>query len=75
MNAITINFPKNVAVDNFELTMLVASRLYEKGKLSLGQAAAVANMSKRTFIELLGHYGVSVFNYPPNEIFTEIAHA
>jgi predicted HTH domain antitoxin len=75
MSAITINLPKNVAVDSFELTMLVASRLYEKGKLSLGQAAEVANMSKRTFIELLGHYGVSVFNYPSNEIFTDIAHA
>jgi len=75
MNSITINLPQSVSVDNLELTMLVASQLYEKGKLSLGQAADVANLSKRTFIELLGHYNVSVFNYPSGEIFTEIAHA
>ena len=52
MSAVTINFPQNVVVDNLELTMLVASQLYDKGKLSLGQAAEVANLSKRAFIEL-----------------------
>ncbi len=75
MSEITIHFPTNVAMDSHELTMLVASQLYAKGKLSLGQAAEVANLSKRTFTEVLGHYGVSVFNYPSNEIFTELSHA
>ncbi len=74
MSEITIHFPTNIAMDSHELTMLIASQLYEKGKLSLGQAAEVANLSKRTFTELLGHYGVSVFNYPASEIFTDIAH-
>jgi len=73
--SVTINLPQNVAIDNLELSMLVASQLYDKGKLSLGQAAEVANLSKRTFVELLGHYNVSVFNYPSSDIFTEIANA
>lgn len=57
-----------VDIDNNEASMLFASKLYEKGKLSLGQAAELAGLSKRVFIELLGKYGVSVFNYPISDI-------
>ncbi len=42
--------------------MLLASKLYEQGKLSLGRAAELARYSKRTFMELLGVYDVSIFN-------------
>ncbi|MDR0865896.1 MAG: UPF0175 family protein [Candidatus Symbiothrix sp.] len=55
----------------FAIYMILASSLYEKGKLSLGQAAEVANMSKRAFTELLGHYSVSVFNYPASDLKNE----
>lgn len=48
--------------------MLIASKLYEKGKLSLGQAAELAGYSKRTFMELLKDYDVSIFNYPSSEL-------
>ena len=57
--------------DNFQLYMTLASGLYEQGKLSLGQAAEVANMSKRTFAELLGNYKVSIFNYPASDLKNE----
>jgi predicted HTH domain antitoxin len=43
--------------------------------LSLGQAAEVANMSKRTFAELLGNYNVSVFNYPASDLKNEKIYA
>jgi predicted HTH domain antitoxin len=55
--------------------MLLATRLYEQGKLSLGQAAEMAGYSKRTFMELLGDYGVSVFNYPPEELEQDVQNA
>ena len=45
------------------------------GKLSLGQAAEVAGYSKRTFMELLGKYGVSVFNYSADEIENDLKNA
>jgi predicted HTH domain antitoxin len=51
-------------IDAMQLYMILASRLYEQGKLSLGQAAELSNLSKRTFAELLGNHNVSVFNYP-----------
>ena len=42
--------------------IVVASKLYEDGKLSARQAASIAGLSKRAFIELLGRYNVSVFS-------------
>ncbi|MEI7586755.1 UPF0175 family protein [Runella sp.] len=36
--------------------------MYTRGKLSLGQAAEVAGLSKRAFIEMMGKYGFSVFS-------------
>ncbi|MDR0429635.1 MAG: UPF0175 family protein [Tannerellaceae bacterium] len=42
--------------------------MYGKGNLSLGQAAEIAKLSKRTFAKLLGNYNVSVFNYPASDL-------
>ena len=75
MIVLTLNMPDNIDVDNQQLAMLVASRLYEQGKLSLGQAAGVAGFTKRTFIELLGRYDVSVFNLPVSELSEDVANA
>ncbi len=55
--------------------MILASRLYESGKLSAGQAAEVAGLSKRTFIELLGRYGVSVFSQSAEDLQNDIENA
>ena len=50
-------------LDEREAKTLLAAKLYEKGSLLLGQAAHLAGYSKRTFMELLGNYEVSVFDY------------
>lgn len=55
--------------------MMLATRLYESGKLSLGQAAELVGLSKRTFAELLGHYGVSIFNYPASDLSNDVKNA
>jgi predicted HTH domain antitoxin len=75
MKVLTLNIPDNIDVDNRELAMLVASRLYEQGKLSLGQAAELAGLTKRTFAELLGSYNVSIFNFPASELSRDVANA
>ena len=49
MKQLTLTVPDTLDVDNMELAMLVATKLYEQGKLSLGQAAEVAGLTKRTF--------------------------
>ena len=75
MKVLTINIPDSLDLDNMQVAMLVASRLYELGKLSLGQAAELAGLTKRTFAELLGTYNVSIFNYPASDISTDVANA
>lgn len=75
MKTITLTLPDSLDIDNKDLAMLVASRLYEQGKLSLGQAAEVAGLTKRTFAELLGNYNVSLFNYPASDLDSDIANA
>ena len=75
MKTVTLNIPDTLDMDNNEVAMLVASRLYEQGKLSLGQAAEIAGLTKRTFAELLGKYNVSIFNYPASDLSRDVANA
>jgi predicted HTH domain antitoxin len=75
MKVITLNIPDSVNVDAKEAAMLLAASLYEKGKLSLGQAAEVAGLTKRIFAESLGSYGVSIFNFPATDITKDVKNA
>ena len=75
MKTLTLNIPDSLDVENKELAMLVATRLYELGKLSLGQAAEVAGLTKRTFAELLGTYNVSIFNFPATDLSKDVVNA
>jgi predicted HTH domain antitoxin len=65
---LNILLPDMNALTETELKMTLASRLYENGPLSLGQAADAAGLSKRAFAELLGHYGISLFSRTPKEL-------
>lgn len=73
----TVNFkiPDTVDLNDKDIAILVASTLYEKGKLSLGQAAELAGFTKRTFAELLEKYDVSIFNYPPSDLIRDVKNA
>lgn len=75
MKTLTINIPDTADIDDKEAKMLLASRLFEKGKLTLGQAAELAGYSKRTFMELLADYDVSLINYSPEELDEDIENA
>lgn len=75
MKTVTISIPDTLDMNSSDVAMLVAARLYEQGKLSLGQAADVAGLSKRTFAELLGKYNVSIFNYPASDLAQDVTNA
>ena len=47
MTTLTLNLPKTVKFDERELFLMLATKLYERGSLSLGQAAEIAGLSKR----------------------------
>jgi predicted HTH domain antitoxin len=75
MRTIQLNIPDSVDKNDHELAMLIASKLYKDGTLSSGQAADLAGVSKRTFIEMLGKYGVSVFSTSLEDLESDIANA
>jgi predicted HTH domain antitoxin len=75
MRIIQLNIPDSVDLRDYDFSMIVAAKLYEEAKVSAGQAAEIAGLSKRAFIELLGKYGVSVFSTSISDLKSDIANA
>lgn len=75
MKTLTLHLPDNLDLDKRELVMLLAAKLYEQGKLSLGQAADLAGLTKPTFSELLNNYNVSIFNFPASDLSSDVSNA
>ncbi|KAA6301616.1 MAG: hypothetical protein EZS26_002222 [Candidatus Ordinivivax streblomastigis] len=75
METIVLNVPKVGNIPSFDYSVYLAAKLYEDELLSAGQASAVANVSKRVFIELMGRYGVSPFSTKVEDLLEDIAHA
>jgi len=75
METVTINIPAEINTKIFDVQIYLAAKLYEDAILSAGQAAKIAGISKRAFIEILGHYGVSVFGESLNDLKSDIANA
>lgn len=73
MKTLTVEIPDNL--DEREAKMLLAVKLYEKGSLTLGQAAEMVNCSKRLFMEQLADYGVSLFDYTEAELAKDLLNA
>jgi predicted HTH domain antitoxin len=67
---IDIELPDTTTKD--EAKLLLALKMYEVGKISLGQAARIAGYSKRAFLEILDHYKIPVFNYSADDLREEI---
>lgn len=73
MNTLVLNLPDKAGLDPKETSRFLAAKLYEAGKLSLGQAAELASLSKSSFAEILCDYNVSLINYSVSEIKTDAA--
>lgn len=54
-----------------ELRVAAAVKWYEQGRISQGRAAEIAGLSRSAFIDALGRYGVSPFQYTAEEILKE----
>lgn len=67
---LTLNLPPHITKD--ETQTLLAIKLYETDRLSLGKAAELAGYSTRAFIEVLAHHEVPVFDYSPEELRMEL---
>jgi len=68
MKTLKLPLPEEAELDPKDTVKFLSAKLFEAGKLTLGQAAQLAGLSKTAFSEILGDYGVSLFNYPASEI-------
>ena len=75
MKTITLNIPETLDISNYEIVMILATQLYQSSKLSLGQAAEIAGLTKKAFVELLGKNEVSIFNFPTSNLISDVANA
>jgi predicted HTH domain antitoxin len=75
MKELILKIPDSLDLKDKEVAMVLAGKLYEQGRLSLGQAATLAGYSKRTFMELLNNYEISVFNYSIDELDKDVENA
>lgn len=58
-----------------EARLAMAVKLFETGKLSSGQAAELAQLSRLDFIRELGRFGVSSIQIEADELETDVTHA
>ena len=70
MTELKVELPPEVPVEEARLLLMI--KLFETGRLSLGQAARMAGYSKKAFMELLAKAGVPVFDYPAGELEGEL---
>lgn len=73
MNTLTLQVPDTFDMEERDTLRFLAAKLYECGKLSLGQAAELAGLTKTTFAEILSDYHVSFINYGVEEVLKDAA--
>ncbi len=75
MRTIRLNIPNDIELNEYDFSMILATKLYEDAKLSAGQAAKMVGLTKRAFIEILGKYKVSVFSKSIEDLHKDIKNA
>ena len=75
LRTLQLNFPNTIEQSDEELRLLIAAKLYENGTLTSGQAAELAGLSKREFIQAIGNYNVSVFSGLVEDLESDIKNA
>jgi len=67
----TLKVPDALEKEHDETVQLIAARLYEAGKLSLGQAAEMCGMSKWDFPAILAKFNIPYFQYTGDDLLNE----
>lgn len=70
MVSITLDLPPEITPE--EARLLLALKLLETKRVSIGTAARVAGYSKAAFMEIASKNGVAVFDYPPGDLEREL---
>jgi len=73
MRSVVLQLPPDVSEDDARL--LLAIRLFEEARVSVGKAAEIAGYSRVAFMEVLAHKGVASVNYPAQDLADDIRNA
>jgi predicted HTH domain antitoxin len=71
MTIMTLNVPESLEKEHDETVRFLAAKLYEAGKLSLGQAAEMCNMKKWDFPAVLAKFDISYFQYTAEDVIND----
>lgn len=71
---LTVSLPE-LNINEDELKLLLAIKLFEDGVVSLGKAAEIAGYSEKAFAEVLIHRGISPVRYAAIDIAKELRNA
>ncbi len=72
---VVLEFPEKPELKNLDIVQYLASKMYQDGILSAGQAAQLVGKSKEKFLEQLGNFGVSVFSESVQDFLKDIKNA
>jgi predicted HTH domain antitoxin len=72
MTTITLKVPDFLEENHNDTVRFLAAKLYESGKLSLGQAAEMTGLTKSAFAEILADYGVNYINYSFDDVMADV---
>ncbi len=73
MTTMTLQVPDALEQEHDETVRLIAAKLNETGRLSLGQAAEMCGLSKQDFPAVLAEFGVNSIQYTYEDIMDELA--
>lgn len=68
---IEVALPESMPVE--EARLMLAAKLFELDRVTLGEAAEMAGYSKRTFMEMLGKLGIPVFKHSAAQLESDVA--
>lgn len=71
MLSLSLDLPPDISAD--EARLLLAIKLFELHRVSLGKAAEIAGYSKAAFIEIASKNGVAILDYPAGDLEKEMA--
>lgn len=69
---VELTLPENLHFSASDLKMILAAKLFDMGELSSGQAAKMIGITRREFLESVGKYGVSIFQYDADELAADL---
>lgn len=73
MTTMTLNVPDALEKQHDETVRFLAAKLYEAGKLSLGEAAEMCGVDKIDFPAVLAGFNVNYIQYTYEDVMADLA--